>query len=180
MAKRRKKAKHRTRRHRVGALNMKPGSPLVKFGSIAAGYLLGNTINPLINKAFGTPTDPVKTGKIVAIGQMAAGSALLFLKTGKKSMVQEVAGGILLGTGIKRAMEVFKSGATTMGGYGDVPVIGAYRVPGQLGAAKKVAGYGDVPVIGSYSPNQALNGRVMGSMDNSSGMTAASGSTLMG
>lgn len=170
-----KKRKH-SRRHRVGALDLKPGSPIVKFGSIAVGYLLADTINQkLIDKLFGTPTDPVKTGKMIAVGQAGIGAALVFMKFGKPSMLKEVLGGILLGSGAKRAMVVFKSGASTMSGYGDVPVIGAYRAPGQLG--RKVAGYGDVPVIGAYSPNTALNGaaKVMGSTASN-----GSGSTLMG
>jgi hypothetical protein len=108
---------------------------------------------------------------MIAVGQIGLGGALVFLKLGKKSLVSEVAGGLLIGSGLKRAMVVFKDGATTMSGYGDVPVIGAYKTPGQLG--RKVAGYGDVPVIGAYAPNSALNGasKVMGSMG---------GSTLIG
>ena len=128
-------------------------------------------VTKLIDKLFGTPTDPVKTGKMVAVGQIGLGGALVFLKLGKNSLISEVAGGLLIGSGLKRAMVVFKDGATTMSGYGDVPVIGAYKTPGQLG--RKVAGYGDVPVIGAYAPNSALNGasKVMGSMG---------GSTLIG
>ncbi len=175
MAKRKTKTTRR-RRHRVGAMSLAAGSPLVKGISIAAGYLLGDTVNQqLIDKLFGTPTDPVKTGKTIAIGQIGVGSALLFMKLGsKKSIVQDLAGGVLLGAGLKRAMVVFKAGATTMSGYGDVPVIGAYKTPGQLGR-KPIAGYGDVPVIGAYNPASALNGtsKVMGGMN-------SNGSTLIG
>jgi hypothetical protein len=166
------KAKKTSKRRKVGAMSLTANSPLVKFGSIAIGYLMGDTLNQkLIDKLFGTPTDPVKTGKMVAVGQIGLGGALVFLKLGKKSLISEVAGGLLIGSGLKRAMVVFKDGATTMSGYGDVPVIGAYKTPGQLG--RKVAGYGDVPVIGAYAPNSALNGasKVMGSMG---------GSTLIG
>jgi hypothetical protein len=172
MAHKAKKSGGTKRRKKVGAMSLTANSPLVKFGSIAIGYLMGDTLNQkLIDKLFGTPTDPVKTGKMVAIGQIGLGGALVFLKLGKKSLVSEVAGGLLIGSGIKRAMVVFKEGATTMSGYGDVPVIGQYRTPGQLG--RKVAGYGDVPVIGAYAPNSSLNGtnKVMGSMG---------GSTLIG
>ncbi len=167
-----KKKSGGTKRKKVGAMSLTANSPLVKFGSIAIGYLMGDTLNQkLIDKLFGTPTDPVKTGKMVAVGQIGLGGALVFLKLGKKSLISEVAGGLLIGSGIKRAMVVFKDGATTMSGYGDVPVLGAYKTPGQLG--RKVAGYGDVPVIGAYAPNSALNGasKVMGSMG---------GSTLIG
>ncbi len=174
MAKKKGSKKTTRRRRRIGAMSLAAGSPLVKFGSIAAGYLLGDTINQqLIDKIFGTPTDPVKTGKTIAIGQIGLGGALLFLKLGgKKSMLVEAGAGILLGAGLKRAMVVFKTGATTMSGYGDVPVIGAYRTPGQLG--RKAGGYGDVPVIGAYNPASALNGtgKIMGSMNpNGSGIT---------
>ena len=187
MAKKRKRT-HSRRRHRVGALNMKAGSPLIKFGSIAAGFLLGNQLNQsLIDKMVGTPTDPVKTGKTIAIAQVGIGSALLFLKLGKKpkGLIEEVLGGILLGSGLKRASVVFKSGATTMSGYGDVPVIGAYKAPGQIGMSKKVAGYGDVPVIGSYTTPGALNGsKVMGNVDsgctNCGDKSTTSGSGLLG
>ena len=167
-----KKSGGTTKKKKVGAMSLTANSPLVKFGSIAIGYLMGDTLNQkLIDKLFGTPTDPVKTGKMVAIGQLGLGGALVFLKLGKKSLISEVAGGLLIGSGLKRAMVVFKEGATTMSGYGDVPVIGAYKTPGQLG--RKVAGYGDVPVIGAYAPNSSLNGasKVMGSMG---------GSTLIG
>jgi hypothetical protein len=174
--KRTHKTKHR-RRHRIGAMALSASSPIVMYGSIALGYVLGNTVNGLLNNlvpaAIATdPTKAVSTGKILAAGQTGLGAALVFMK-GRKTTVKTIAGGILLGSGLKRAMTVFKSGATTMGGYGDVPVLGAYRTNGQLGY-RKVAGYGDVPVIGSYATPGALNGKVMGSMHPS-----GSGSGLM-
>lgn len=177
MAKKKTHKKKTHRRHRVGALNMKPGSPIIKLAAIGAGYLLANPINGTINKLFGTPTDPVKTGKMVAVGQVGIGAALLFMKSGKPSLMKEIAGGVMIGAGLKRAMVVFQSGATTMGGYGDVPVIGSYKAPGSIG--RRMNGYGDVPVIGAYTPNHALNGaKVMGGM--TAGKTSDNGSTLMG
>lgn len=182
-----KKKTHHRRRHRMGALSMSASSPIVKYGSIAAGYLLGDLLNQqLIDKLFGTPTDPVKTGKGIAIGQIGLGAYLSFMKLGRKpkTTIEVVLGGVLLGAGAKRAMVVFKAGATTMSGYGDVPTLGAYKVPGQLG--RKVAGYGDVPTIGGYKTPGSLNGaKVMGSMDSvncepCSDKTSSSGSTLMG
>jgi len=160
------KTKHR-RRHHIGAMALSASSPIVTYGSIALGYLLGNTVNGLINNlvpaAIATdPTKAVSTGKIMAAGQAGLGAALVFMK-GKKTTVKTIVGGVLLGSGLKRAMTVFKSGATTMGGYGDVPVLGAYKAPGQLGY-RKVAGYGDVPVLGQFAVPGALNGKVMGSM----------------
>ena len=136
-----KKSGGTKRRKKVGAMSLTANSPLVKFGSIAIGYLMGDTLNQkLIDKLFGTPTDPVKTGKMVAVGQIGLGGALVFLKLGKKSLVSEVAGGLLIGSGIKRAMVVFKEGATTMSGYGDVPVIGAYAPNSSLNGTSKVMG----------------------------------------
>jgi len=168
--KRTHKTKHR-RRHRIGAMALSATSPITMYGSIALGFLMGNTVNGLLNNlvpaAIATdPTKAVSTGKILAAGQAGLGAALVFMK-GRKTTVKTIAGGILLGSGLKRAMTVFKSGATTMGGYGDVPVLGAYKAPGQLGYSRKVAGYGDVPVIGAYTGPGALNGKVMGSMHSS-------------
>ena len=98
-------------------------------------------------------------------------------------MIKTVAGGLLAGSGLKRAMIVFKPGTTdTLGGYGQVPVIGGYQ---------------QVPVIGAYTPNQSLNGyqtapvaingarpthsKIMGSMVKGSGSGITnSGSELMG
>jgi len=178
MAKRKRtsKTKHR-RRHSIGALSLSASSPLVIYGSIALGFLMGNTVNGLLNNLVPSAivtdsTKAVTTGKILAAGQAGLGAALVFMK-GRKTTIKTIAGGVLLGSGLKRAMTVFKSGATTMGGYGDVPVLGAYRTNGQLGY-RKVAGYGDVPVIGSYATPGALNGKVMGSLHPS-----GSGSGLM-
>jgi len=177
----RRKRTHRTkhrRRHRIGAMALSATSPITMYGSIALGFLMGNTVNGLLNKlvpaAIATdPTKAVSTGKILAAGQAGLGAALVFMK-GRKTTVKIIAGGILLGSGLKRAMTVFKSDATTMGGYGDVPVIGAYRTSGQLGY-RKVAGYGDVPVIGAYATPGALNGKVMGSMHPSGSGSGLSG-----
>ena len=177
MARRRKHhRKSSRRRHRVGAMALNASSPLVMYGSIGLGFLLGDTFNGLLNKVVpaSMQTDPAKTGKMLAIGQGGLGAALIWMK-GKKSLAKTVAGGVLLGSGLKRATVVFKAGATTMGGYGDVPVIGAYVAPGQLNGRRRVAGYGDVPVVGSFAVPGALNGgsKMMGSMN-------PSGSTLMG
>lgn len=172
--KRTQKKHHRRRHRRIGALSLNPGSDLVTYGSIAVGFIAGGAINPLINSLVPASFKAkASAGKIISVGQAGVGAALLFMK-GKKSLPKTLAGGLLLGSGIKRAMTVFKKDTTdTLGGYGDVPVIGAYSTQGQLGR-RRVAGYGDVPVIGAYTTPGALNGaRVMGS-------TNPSGSTLMG
>jgi hypothetical protein len=180
MARRRKRkvVSHR-RRRRVGALALNASSPMVTYGSIILGFLAGGAINPLINSLIpATMKTQVNTGKMVAGGQVGIGALLVFSK-GKKSLVKTLAGGLMLGAGLKRASIVFKPGTTdTLGGYGRVPVVGAYETQGQLGygGRRKVAGYGDVPVVGSYTTPGALNGaRVMGSM-----RSDGNGSTLMG
>lgn len=137
------------RRRRVGAtaLNMSASSPLVKFGSIALGYFLGDKINAQITKVVGDKLDP----KLIGIGEAGVG-ALLLLKKGKKGMLQVVGGGVMLGAGLKATMSAFGIGA--IGPYGRVPVI---------------AGYGEVPVIGkkrvgNYTPNSSLGNYTPNSM----------------
>jgi hypothetical protein len=178
MARKKRHAKHRRRHHRrVGALALNPSSPLVMLGSVAIGYFGAGAINPMVNMLIPATmkTQPM-TGKLVAAGEVGIG-ALLILGKGKKSMIKTIAGGLLAGAGLKRAMVVFAPGATdTLGayrpnsalnGYGDVPVIGKHRMNG----------YGDVPVIGrtpgvshgtngvyGYIPNSQLHG-VMGNVD---------------
>jgi hypothetical protein len=148
---------------------MKAGSPLLMVGSAAVGFLAGTQVNQAINMLIpATMKTQANTGKAVAAVQVGVG-AFLILSKGKKSMLKTIAGGLLAGAGLKRATIVFKAGTTdTLGGYGDVPVIGAYAPNGQLG--RRVHGYGDVPVIGAYAPNSSLTGsKVMGSFDNGSG-----------
>lgn len=167
MARHKKHKKTHRRRHRVGALSMSAGSPVVMIGSVALGYLAGSAVNNAINMLIpaSMKTAP-STGKIVAGAQLGLG-ALLVLGKGKKSLMKTIAGGLLAGAGIKRATVVFAPNTTdTLGayatpgqlsGYGDVPVIGRRRV----------AGYGDVPVIGSYNAASSLTGaqKVVGSLN---------------
>lgn len=152
MAKRRKTAKRKTsRRRRVGALNF--NNPMIKYGSIAAGYLLGDKINDTISKATGDKID----GKIVAAAEAGAGLLLFTSKKVKKPMLK-VIGGVLAGAGIKKALSEFG----VINGFENVPVL---------------AGYSSVPVISGYTTQQpALNGfnvprtvsaSVMGSIDGS-------------
>jgi hypothetical protein len=125
-----KKKKTTRRRRRIGAA-MTASNPIVKYGPIALGFLLGNKINEQIDKVAGDKID----SKILAAAQGGIGALLVF--KGKPSMVKSIAGGILLGSGVKRAMSAFGMG--NIGGYGAVPVIG---------------GYGAVPVIGSRTPRR--------------------------
>lgn len=150
--KRRMKTSRKTRRrhHRVGALALAPASPLVKFGSIAAGYfLLGDKINDAIAKATG---DKV-SGKVV--GAAEGGLGFLLMTKGKKTVIKTALGGLLVGAGLKKLLKEF--GVIT--GYGGVPVVG-----------NRVNGYGRVPVVGSpagysqqgYTPSIQLAGALNG------------------
>lgn len=178
-----KSHKKKSRRHKVGALSMNASSPIVMIGSVALGYLAGGFVNSAINALVpaGIKTQPY-AGKVLAGGQMGLG-ALLILGKGKKSLLKTIAGGLVAGAGIKRATIVFAPNTTdTLGGYGQVPVLGAYTTPGQIGyGGRRVAGYGQVPVIGAYSPNSSLTGsqKVMGSTGGSS-YGGGYGSSYMG
>lgn len=196
MAKR-KKHKRRSRR-RVGAFSLGGSDTGVKLLAVGAGFLLGNTINGLIDKALPKTTDavPVPTTSsqtIAMVGQVGLGGLLLLKKqTGTTGMIMKGAGGLLAGAGVKRALKVLG----VMSGYQSVPVIGRHRM----------AGYQSVPAIGAKVPAQ-LAGKVppqlsgyrpagsgvggyvpagsgvlggMGNCDTGSGITTSTGSGYMG
>jgi len=108
---------------------------------------MGGTINSLVDglvpASMKTVDKAAGTGKMIAVAQAGLGAMLVMGKMGKKSTLSVGLGGILAGAGLKRAMVVFKTGASTLSGYGQVPVIGGYQ---------------NVPVIGAYTPNNSLNG----------------------
>lgn len=137
------KAAATTRRRRIGASGGKlnANSPVVKWGSVAVGFFLGPKLNAQVTKMIGDKLDP----KIIA-GAEAGLGFLLAMRKGKKNLVQTVAGGILLGAGVKLALSEF--GIAGIGPYGRVPVIGG--------------AYGNVPVIGyrppGYTPNHSMAG----------------------
>lgn len=132
-AKRKKHSKASHRRRRVGAMALSPASPLVRLGSIAAGYFLADKINTPIDTAVGTKID----SKLIAAGEAGIGFLLAF--KGKKSTAKSIIGGVLIGASIKRALKDF--GVIT--GFYSVPVIGR----------KTMAGYHNVPVIGMNGYN---------------------------
>lgn len=148
MAKKRKSYKRR----RVGALSLNTSSPVVKLATVAAGYLLGGTINGVIDRLTpGTPgadgtVTPSKLATVVKYGQVGLGGYLLLRK--KKSMIGTVAGGILAGAGLRRIMPSML-GSYRVNGYQSVPVIGGYQsvpvignVPAQLqGLPAQLQGY---------------------------------------
>jgi len=129
----RRKAKPTRRRRRIGAVALNAGSPLVKYGSIAAGFLMATTINTPLDKVVPISVDP----KLVAAGQVGLGAFLAFKK--KQSMLTTVAGGLLVGAGVKRAMTAL--GLGRVGSYQNVPVVGRAGI----------GAYQNVPVISGYN-----------------------------
>jgi hypothetical protein len=138
MAKKSRKTKRSRGRRRIGAA-LNPASPLIKLAAVAGGYLLADSINPMIDKV----TAGKVSDKLVAGGQTGLG-ALLLLGKGRSNLIKTVAGGIAAGSGLKRGLKAFgvikppvvTTPTTTVTGYGQVPVIGGYK---------------QVPVIGSYN-----------------------------
>ena len=140
---------------------------------------MADKVNAPIAKLVGDKLDP----KIVAGAEAGLGALLVFSK-GKKSLLKSLAGGLLLGAGVKSLMASFGMGG--IGPYGNVPVVGA------------IGPYGRVPVVGrrrvnGYSPNGSLNGytpngslssvkNVVGNAvpsEGGSGITSGQGSNMM-
>lgn len=175
MAKR--KAKKKTgRRRKVGA-TLNPNNPIVKYGSIALGYLMGDKINAQVTKLAGDKID----GKIVGAAEAGLGAFLVF-GGGKKSMLKTVAGGVLLGAGAKKVMTEFGIGG--IGPYGRVPVVaGAYGKVPVVAGAKRINGYSPNASLNGYTPNSSLNGKmkVMGAINPGSGSSVnqTAGSEMM-
>lgn len=150
-----KKSKGRRRRVRGGFnLGGKSGTGLTLL-SIAAGYLMGDTINEQVDKVLPKKTDtsvtPNVTGPDQTIGSVAEigiGGLLVMKKfgSGTTSTVLKLAGGVLAGAGLKRALKQ----AGVISGYQSVPVLG------NIGR-KRMTGYQSVPVLGKI-PGQ-LQGR---------------------
>lgn len=146
MARGRKRTQKRRRSRRVGGFKMGGKDTGVKLLAVGAGFLLGNMINAAVDKMLPKTTDtvpvPTKGAQTAAmVGELGLGGALLLMKAG--GTVGKVAGGVLAGAGLKRALSVLG----IMSGYQSVPVIGRHRM----------AGYQQTPVIGAI-PAQ-LSGR---------------------
>ncbi len=135
MAKRNKKKRTTSRRRRVGALAMSANSPLVKFGSIAAGYFLAGKVNDAIDNAVGDKVD----GKIVGAAEAGIGLMLLMAK-GKKSTAKTAVAGFALGLGANKLLKEFGvingfENVPVIGGYQNAPVLSGYQVgPGGIGS----------------------------------------------
>lgn len=140
MAKRGRKAKGHRRRHRIGAMSLNPSGPLVMYGSIAAGFLLGDKINQAIDKAI--PPDKVDS-KLVGAGQVGLGAAYLFLKKGKKNLPLTIAAGVMLGAGAKRELKAF--GLGNIGGYSNVRAINGYQEVEAVNGRRRLGGFNPLP-----------------------------------
>ena len=156
MAKRRIKH-HRTKRHRkVGLTTMSPANPLIVLGSLALGYLAGDTISakldayvptttvPAVAATATTPAVPavvknVVSDTVLGASEMGAG-ALLYLQ-GPKKIWSHVVAGFTAGVGLRLLLK--DEGVVT--GFQSVPVIGNI-----------LNGFQKVPVVGKI-PN-ALKG----------------------
>lgn len=115
--------KSSSRRRRVSGVALNAKSPLVKFGSIAAGYFLGDKINEALSKVTGT-LDP----KIVAAAEVAAG---YLLSSKVKGLPGAAVGGLLMGAGAKKGLQAFGviSGVPVINGYRDMRTINGLPKP---------------------------------------------------
>jgi len=202
---RRKKHQKRRRSRRVGALGIGKGDTGIKLLAVAGGFFLGDTINMQIDKMLpkepvpagsaGTATIPTKTAQTAAMaGEIGLGGLLLLRK--RSPMMLKVAGGVLAGAGIKRALKVMGV-VTGIGGYQNVPVIGAHRMAGYqnvpvIGANQipaQLAGVRTPPQLSGYRPaGSGVGGYLsqgtgvmgsIGSCDNGSGITSTGSSGYM-
>jgi hypothetical protein len=168
MAKR-KKGTHHRRRHRIGAMSLNAGSPLVKAAALAAGYFLGDTINTQVDKVL--PASMTATtatgisGYLPSVLELGLGGFLLLSKK-SPGMVKTITGGIVAGAGLRRALK--KSGVVS--GFNMVPVIAGFnRVPVIGNIPAQLAGNIPAQLAGGYrtAANRGLNGfrtsRVLGS-----------------
>lgn len=131
MAKR-KKGKKKSAARRVGAMALSANSPLVLYGSIAAGYLLGDKINEALDKVI--PPDKVDA-KLVGAGEAGLG-LLLIMQKKKKHFLITAAGGLMAGAGAKRLMKSFG-----IGGYQMVPGVAGYQNVPAVGRRSRLNGY---------------------------------------
>lgn len=134
MAKRKVKAKKTSRRRRrIGAMALNPNSTMVQLGSIALGFLGGTQIDNVLSKVVPANID----GKIIAAGEIGLGSFLVYGK-GQKTLLKTVAGGLMIGAGVKKALTAFG----VISGFQSVPAVGGYRSVQAVGAPpKRLGGY---------------------------------------
>lgn len=171
MAHRKKSHKKTThhRRRRVGGIpgSMKGAGVIIL--SAGGGYLMADNINEQIDKIL--PKTKDDTGAEVpnetygTLGEIGGGGALIYFSKmfpASIRMFATIAGGILVGAGIKRGLKQMG----VIKGYQSVPVIGRHRIPGG------VRGYQSMPVLGMTpgqlqgSPAQLQGGFRVNGIDN--------------
>jgi len=148
MSRRRRRSKT-SRRRRVGAMALNASNPMVQVGSLAAGYFLAGTVNPLIDKVV-----PATTNQKLVGGAQAGLGALLLMKKGKKSLPLTVAGGVLAGAGLKRLLVAMG----VVSGFQAVPALGSYRIN-----PVPINGFQKMPVISGMGGYTTSAQKVMGS-----------------
>lgn len=144
-AKRRKTKPASRRRRRVGALNTK--GLLMKLAPVAAGYLLAEQINPLVDKIVPATIKAKSNYQMIAgVAEGGLGGWLAFGMK-KRSMPLQIVGGVMLGAGLKRVVK--SQGAVA--GFRDQKVIQGRR---------GMAGFYDQKVVQGYTPTtgQGLTG----------------------
>lgn len=196
----RKRRKHSTRRRRrnVGALGLKGKDTGLKLAALAGGFLLGKAINTQVDKLLAklnpnsTATATTTTssmGTLATVGEIGVGGLLLLRKkSGGMNTYLKVAGGVLAGAGIRRAigqmgfMNGYQSvpviGRHRMAGYQSVPVIGQRTVPAQLAGGSTPAQLQGFRVNGYTPTGSGVMGRV-GAIDGGSGITNSGGGGYM-
>jgi len=197
MAKRKHKKSTRRRRRGVGAFGLKGKDNMLKLASLGAGFFIGKPINDQIDKLLAkvNPTTATATtssnGTIATVAELGLGGILLMRKksAGTMGMSLTVAGGLLAGAGLRRAigqlgfMNGYQSvpviGRHRMAGYQSVPVIGQRNMPAQLsgnGMPPQLSGFR----VNGYTPTgSGVMGKI-GAVDGGSGITATGGGGLMG
>ncbi len=175
--KRRRRTTGRRRSKRIGAMSLNPKNPLVLVASVAAGYLASDQIFKVIDKAIPTKdtsaTDKtqvnVVSDTVLGGGMAAAGGALALL--GKKSMAKTVAGGVMVGAGLKLVAVDRGWVKASVTGFPSVPSVGRTR--------RRMNGFPSVPSVGftpaalrgGYSPNRASVSAINGVPDSLRGYT---------
>lgn len=144
MARRKAKtAKRHSRRRRVSGMALSAKSPLVNYGSIAAGYFLSDKINEALSKASAS-LDPKIMAAIQAVGGYLVRSKV-------KGTAGQIAGGVLMGSGVKAGLKALGiiSGIPVVNGYKDLRMI--QGVP----PMRRVAGVGE-----GQSPSISVIGQI--------------------
>lgn len=196
---RRSRPHHRRRRRHVGGFGLKGKDTTLKLLSLAGGFFMGKTINAgvdkIITKMTPAATPPVantqSVSTIATVGEIGVGGLLLMMRKpgGTTGKIMKVAGGVLAGAGIRRAigqmgfMNGFQSvpviGRHRMAGYQSVPVIGQRTIPPQLAGNRMPAQLQGFRVNGYTPTGSGVMGSI-GAIEGGSGLTNTGGGGYMG